>query len=153
MASSSIDTLNDLIKVSRDGEKGYSTAAKDTENGMLRSLLDRGAMRCAQAALELQNLVRGLGGEPATGGSAAGALHRGWVEVRAKVTGNTDLALLEECERGEDSAKKSYQKALENRDLPVDIRSVIERQYQGVQANHDEVRRLRENFKATEKAD
>lgn len=150
MASDTIDVLNDLIKVSRDGEKGFLTASQDVNNGSLRSLLDASAMRCAESALALQDLVRGLGGEPATEGSAAGALHRGWVDVRAKATGNPERAVLEECERGEDSAKKSYEKALQDHILPAHVRQVIERQYQGVLANHNKVRRLREDFKASD---
>ena len=47
-----------------------------------------------------------------------------------------DHAVLEECERGEDVAKNAYEAALK-KDLPPDIRTVIERQYQGVKENHD----------------
>ena len=47
-----------------------------------------------------------------------------------------------ECEKGEDAAKKAYQDALA-KDLPPDVRSMVERQYQGVKENHDRVRDLR----------
>ena len=33
--------------------------------------------------------------------------------------------------------------------LPPDVRSVVERQMQGVQRNHDEVKRLRDQFRGT----
>ena len=38
----------------------------------------------------------------------AGALHRGWVDVKSAVTDHSDHAILAECERGEDAAKKNY---------------------------------------------
>ena len=46
------------------------------------------------------------------------------------MTGRDDVAILEECERGEDYAKKQYRDAAAQ-DLPADVRSVVERQYQG----------------------
>lgn len=55
--------------------------------------------------------------------------------------------MLNECERGEDVAKKSYKQALE-KDLPADIRQVVERQYQGVLRNHDQIKALRDAERA-----
>jgi uncharacterized protein (TIGR02284 family) len=45
-------------------------------------------------------------------------------------------AVLAECERGEDVARKAYEDAL-SKDLPADVRSMIERQYQGVRQHQD----------------
>jgi uncharacterized protein (TIGR02284 family) len=47
-----------------------------------------------------------------------------------------------EYKRGEDAAKHAYEAALKQ-DLPTDVRTIIERQYQGVKENHDRVRNLR----------
>ena len=57
-------------------------------------------------------------------------------------TGMNDHAVLAECERGEDAAKAAYEAALQ-KSLPADVRTLVERQYQGVKANHDRVRNLR----------
>ncbi len=148
MSKNTIDTLNNLIETCNDGMKGFELAAKDVERADLRVIMNEGASRCRDAGLELATLVRGLGGEPAEGGSAAGALHRGWVEIKSAVSTRTDLAVMEECERGEDAAKASYKRALENTELPADIRLVIQRQYTGVIENHDRVKALRDSLKA-----
>ncbi len=63
--------------------------------------------------------------------------------VKATVTARDDKAILNECERGEDAAKARYAKALRE-DLPVGVRSIVERQNSGVIANHDRVRALRD---------
>lgn len=42
---------------------------------------------------------------------------------------------------------KSYRKALE-KDLPAEVRLVVERQYQGVLRNHDQVKALRDAARA-----
>lgn len=143
-----ISQLNTLIETCKDGEYGFRACAEHLESEELRSVLSRRADDCALAAKELQSEVQGLGGEPDTGGSASGALHRGWVALRDKLAGYTDLAMLQECERGEDVALARYQKALE-RDLPTQVRTMVERQFQGVQRNHDEIRNLRDRLKTT----
>lgn len=61
--------------------------------------------------------------------------------------GKDDESIPNECERGEDVALKSYRKALE-KDLPVDVRSVVEGQMQGVQRNQDQVKALRDAERA-----
>jgi uncharacterized protein (TIGR02284 family) len=71
-----------------------------------------------------------------------GSVHRGWVNLKAAITGMDELAVLNECERGEDVAKALYARAL-RAELPVDVRSLIERQYEGVKQNHNRVRELR----------
>ena len=80
-----------------------------------------------------------LGGNPEQGGSMSGSLHRAWVDIKTAVTGKDDAAVLTECERGEDSAKQAYADALK-KDLPAAVRSIVERQYQGVRENHDRIR-------------
>ena len=99
---------------------------------------------------ELQALIRQLGGEADRGGSVAGALHRGWVSVRGTLGGYSDLAMLDECERGEDAAVASYRKALRTT-LPVTVRSVVERQAQGAQRNHDEVKAMRDALRVNQR--
>lgn len=141
-----VTTLNDLIEVSRDGEMGFKAAADKADDPGLKNLLQDRARSCAAATVELQSLIRSLGGKPDDSGSVAGAIHRGWTKVRAAV-GDNNVAVLEEVERGEDLAKSAYAKALKA-DLPADIRQTIDQQYQGVLRNHDRVRDLRNQFRA-----
>jgi uncharacterized protein (TIGR02284 family) len=140
--------LNNLIETSKDGEKGFRTCAEDAKDADLKAFFLRGAESCARGAQELQSQVSRLGEKPATSGSVAGAVHRGWVDLKAAVAKRDDFAILEECERGEDVAKASYRKALESGDLPADIRALVQKQYEGVIRNHDEVRALREKVRA-----
>ncbi len=139
--------LNNLVETSKDGEKGFNTAAEDTKNSQLQTTFRKRAQDCARSAADLQQLIAGLGGKPEEGGSVAGAVHRGWVNLKAAVAARTDLAILEECERGEDVAKAHYSKALEKA-LPKDIRLVVERQYDGLVRNHDQIRELRDQYRA-----
>ena len=141
-----VSTLNDLLGSCRDGEYGFSTSAEHTQSADLKTLLIRHAQECRTACQELQALIRQLGGEADEGGSMTGALHRGWVSVRGILSGRSDQAMLDECERGEDSAVASYRKAL-SQDLPANVRGVVEKQAQGTQKNHEEIKGLRDLLK------
>ena len=147
MSDNITSILNELIEISKDGEKGFRIAAENTKNAELQRVFLKRAEDCATGAADLQQLVARLGGSPDESGSVAGAVHRGWVNLKAAVSGRADLAILEECERGEDVAKARYGKALEET-LPDDIRMVVQRQYDGVIRNHDQIRDLRDRFRA-----
>jgi uncharacterized protein (TIGR02284 family) len=140
-----IGTLNDLIETSRDGEKGFALAAKDTKDPSLASIFREGEQSCREAARELQEKVRALGGNPEDSGSISGAVHRGWLSLKTAASSRDDKAILEECERGEDYAKATYAAALKT-GLPDDVRELVERQYQGALANHDRIRDLRNQY-------
>ncbi|MDR7331277.1 PA2169 family four-helix-bundle protein [Roseateles asaccharophilus] len=142
-----IDTLNDLIETSKDGEYGFRTSADYIGDPALKQSFLTRAEDCRRAAVELQSLVGRLGGKAEDSGTAAGAMHRGWVAVKGTLAGYTDKAILEETERGEDSALASYRKALDE-PLPPEVRLVVERQYEGVKRNHLQIRTLRDAARA-----
>lgn len=142
-----VDVLNDLLESCRDGDYGFREAAEHAKAQDIKIILARHADECRAAGLELETFIRQLGGTPDEGGSVSGALHRGWVSVRGTLSGYSDKATLDECERGEDTAVARYRKALKE-NLPAGIRAVVERQAQGAQQNHDQVKALRDTLKA-----
>ncbi|RBA24100.1 ferritin-like domain-containing protein [Herminiimonas fonticola] len=142
-----ISTLNDLIETCKDGEEGFKSCAEDVGNSQLKKTLLTYAASCSASARELSALVTAHGGNPETKSSLSGTLHRRWIDIKSLVMGKDDEAVLNECERGEDVAKKSYRRALE-KDLPLDVKAVIERQYQGVLQNHDAIKILRDRAHA-----
>ncbi|OPA99073.1 aldehyde dehydrogenase [Pseudomonas fluorescens] len=146
----SISVLNDLIETSKDGQEGFKTCAEDIKHPELKALFVKRSTDCATAAAELQTAVRALGGDPEDSGSVSAALHRGWVDVKSLVTGKDEEAVLNEAERGEDHALKAYKEAIEkiNKHNLLGIRDLVERQYHGVQRNHDQVKALRNQARA-----
>ncbi|WP_220815237.1 PA2169 family four-helix-bundle protein [Pseudomonas paralcaligenes] len=144
-----IKVLNNLIETSKDGEEGFRTCAKDVKDPQLQALFSNRARECAAAAGELQGLVLELGGKPEDSTSLGGDIHRRWVDLKALITGKSDEAILNECERGEDVAKKHYAEALEEKALPIKVREVIQRQYAGVLRNHDQIKALRNMARAS----
>ena len=142
-----VDVLDDLLECSRDGEYGFRTSAERATSPELKQILMRHATECASAAAELEREIRAHGSEPSDGGTMTGALHRGWVSVKTALSVDDDKAVLSEVERGEDAAVARYRKALKAT-LPANVRSLVERQAQGAQRSHDEVKALRDRYNA-----
>ena len=146
-ADDTIDTLNELIEISRDGEYGFRSCAEQAEDPQLKQVLAKRADECAQAVKELQHEVVTLGGDAEDRGTAAGAVHRGWVSIKSRLSGYRDRELLEEVERGEDKALKRYTQAA-GEDLTATARMVVLRQLEGVRRNHEQMRALRDAARA-----
>jgi len=143
-----IDALSDLAECCKDGEYGFRACAEQAKRPDLKSIFLQRADDCRGGAQELYEQIRGLGGKVHEGGSTAGAIHRGWVAVKAALSTYDDKAVLEEAERGEDNAVARYRKALK-KSLPAGVKLIVERQMQGVQRNHDQIKMLRDRARAS----
>lgn len=137
-----ISTLNDLIEHCKDGEFNFRKASLHAHAEHIKQVFSRCANDCEAAAEQLQNVVLQLDGDWTDSGTLTGAARRGWVTVKSALTGYKDIDLLEETERGENTALQHYRAALEQ-ELPIDVRAVVEQQYLGAKRNHDEIRELR----------
>src|SRR5688500_14339766 len=148
-----ISTLNGLIETCKDGQDGFKEAAEGVERSDLKSLFYEFSQQRAHFAGELQSLVQALGGDPENSGSVAGAIHRGWINIKSAVTGKNEASILNECERGEDSAKNAYKDALEN-PPPTNVLETVQAHYQAILSAHDRVKALRDaaNNEPTDKS-
>jgi uncharacterized protein (TIGR02284 family) len=142
-----IATINDLIETLKDGQKGFKEAADAVNDPQLKSLFTGYSEQRVRFASELQTQARSIGEpEPETGGSAAGAMHRGWINLKSAITSQDESAILAECERGEDSAVQEFEKAMRN-DLPSPVRDIVSRQHSEIKSAHDRIKTLRDAAK------
>jgi|SRR5581483_9121995 len=143
-----INTLNNLIETLRDGQEGFKEAAENAQSADLKSFFNQVSLERAQMVGELQQEVRTLGGDPENSSSTAGALHRAWINIKGTLTGRDDHSILNECERGEDSAVRAYEDALKEQSLPATMRTLVERQFAQIKQVHDRTKRMRDAFSA-----
>jgi uncharacterized protein (TIGR02284 family) len=142
-----ISTINNLIETLKDGQKGFREAADAVSDPQLKSLFAEYSQQRFRFAGELQIQARSFGeAEPQTSGSAAGAMHRGWINLKSAITSNDEGAILAECERGEDSAVQEFEKAMRH-DLPSPVRDIVSRQYKEIKSAHDRIKTLRDAAK------
>ena len=139
-----VSIIDDLIKTLKDGEEGFEQAADGVKDPQLKSLFTEYSRQRSRFVTELQQQAHDLGEpEPETSTSAAGAMHRGWINLKAALTRGDDHAILVECERGEDSAVEEFRKALDN-GLSAPLQEILSRQYAEIKGAHDRVRDLRD---------
>ena len=143
-----ISILNDLIETCRDGQEGFKEASENATSPELKSFFRDASRERARFVGELQQEVRTLGGDPEKSGSTAGTLHRVWIDIKGTLTGKDDGSILNEAERGEDSAVKAYEGALKE-GLPANCRSVVELQFSEIKLVHDRVKQMRDAKSAT----
>lgn len=103
-----LDHLNHLIEINKDAEAGFLNAAENVRNTELETTLAGYAKQHAKFAAELQSDVARLGEKPRETGTTGGALHRGWIDLKAALTGHSPKPILTACESGEDSALAAY---------------------------------------------
>lgn len=93
---------------------------------------------------ELKNEVSKLGGTPAEGTTVSGKFFRVWMDVKAALTRKDRKTILNSCEYGEDIAKETYQKALEDdlENLNTEQQNMIKAQHTLLVADHDKVKMM-----------
>lgn len=136
-------TLNHLIEVSKDGEKGYLAASEDSPDPSTKDLLLRFSEVRGKFVQELQPLAA-LGGEtPKDSGSIQGAIHRGWINLKSTLASRETLAVLEECEVGDSHAFKVYTEAIATKTLGQ-AESVVQNQLDRISADLSQIKLLKQ---------
>ncbi len=139
-----VSTINSLIETLKDGQEGFKQAAEAVKDSELKSLFQEYSQQRARFATELQSQARQFGEpKPEDSSSAAGAMHRAWINLKSVVTSGDDHAILAECERGEDSAVKEYKEAMQE-GLSSPVSDFVSRHYTEVKDAHDRIKQLRD---------
>lgn len=137
--------LNKLIETLKDGQKGFEVASEDVERVDLKAIFRELSDQRGTFATELQRFVVLTGNEPQDEGTFAGTLHRWWISLKASWATRDDIAILEECERGESVAIKAYLNAL-NMELGESRPKVVE-QAAVIKDSHDRIVSMKRSLK------
>jgi len=131
--------LKSLINSLQDSQKGFADIGEHLKDETLKRFFLAESLKRANFRGELENELHRHGvADVDETGTVAGAVHRVWGDLKAKI-GVDDHSLLETAEQGEDVAKKAYTDALEQ-ELPLPLRQLISEQAAHVKISHDYVR-------------
>jgi uncharacterized protein (TIGR02284 family) len=136
------DTLNTLIETCRDGARGFQLAAEHVKSADLKEFFANAAQQRERFVAQLLPYAQRLGGGQDASGTAAGALHRGWMKFKDAITNYNEDAIMAEAERGDAAAANSYAEAVMGI-LPPDARPIIEAQHAAIRAAQRELDELR----------
>lgn len=136
------DLVKTVIEVLNDGNKGYADIGEHIQDPAMKTFFMSEAQTRGTYASELA----AASGFTDVGGTAAGAVHRTWGDLKAKLGGG-DHTLLETAEQGEDAAKKAYSEALGDTSITGSVRSILQHQQTHIQEAHNKVKAFRDATK------
>lgn len=134
-----IDTLNDLIQVTRDSAEFYTDAADKVENTQLKSLFTEMAQSKNGLVGAMSRDVQAAGDEPAESGTFRGSLHQFYTDVRSKF-GDTEYAFVSELEQSEDRLLKAFNEVVKDNDVPAPVKQTVSQYLPAIQQHHDMMR-------------
>lgn len=127
-----IGTVKKLIEICTDGEHGYREAAHHATQAELKQYFETQSAHRARFAEELRRELSSLTAIRVHG-SAAAAIHRGWIDLLSRIGGG-ERGVLSAVAEGERRAIAEYESAIHN-PLPPQIERLARRQL-------DEIRRV-----------
>lgn len=139
--------LLSLVNRLQDSQKGFADIGEYLKDEQIKRYFLAESLKRANFRAEIENELHRLGDHDVKeSGTATGAVHRVWGDLKAKLI-RGDHKLLETAEQGEDVAKRAYADALDQ-DLPVPIRQLLTEQQAHVLTSHDYVKAHRDALKS-----
>lgn len=135
--------LRSVINTLQDSQKGFADIGEHLRDETLKVYFLAESLKRARFRGDLVEVLHQSGvSDVNETGTVAGALHRAWGDLKAKL-GSGDHGLLETAEKGEDEAKKAYADALDQ-ELPLPVRELLAEQQAHILTSHDYVRNHRD---------
>ncbi|AZB29353.1 ferritin-like domain-containing protein [Chryseobacterium balustinum] len=141
-----VATLNDLLNITNDRIQGFAKVEDkvwDTYSP-LKGDYDQMVAQSQVMKSELINLITERGGNPDNTGTAAGAIHRGWIDVKNSFSGDKTESTLENVVFGEEAAIDAYQDALDSGDLCPESSRVVSDQLHYLKSSYNKFNNLNE---------
>src|SRR5271165_733807 len=126
------EELQDLIQICRDGQEGYRDGAEHAKDPELKRIFNEVSLERAKFAGDLEaEAIRWGKSDVDRSGTALGAVHRGWANLKAALGGGDD-ALLSSMETGDEFARKRYDEAISDGQTPDDVAGILRNQAQAI---------------------
>ena len=138
-------TLNQLIRVCFDGERGFHAAAGKLNDSNLAHLFEGYSRQRGEFAQQLQGELGRLGLESEQSGHAAAASQPGLAVVAAAGADRDEGTVISDCERAEERAIETYGSAL-NSGLPQEVQVLVERQFTDMREVGEQLRSLARTY-------
>lgn len=120
--------LESIIEICEDGIKGYETAADKIKKDDLGTLFLRLSQQRKGFVEEIKNEALRLGLKLDESGSTKGFFHRTWLATKAAFSNDTNQKVIEESMEGEKAAVETYNKVLNDENIPGYLREILEKQ-------------------------
>ena len=123
--------VNHLIERYIDAAKGFTDAAEEVDDQGLKDTFLKKAEERRKFSEDLQKAMQAAGQKYEQSGSAEGAAHRAWIDLKSLITDKDDIAVLNAVRTGEEAAVKSYKEVF-GEPLTKELRSSVQDQFDSV---------------------
>lgn len=135
--------LNRLLTRNYDAEKGYQEVAEKVEHPEMRSFMMNNAKQRYDFGHELKDIMGDMSIKPDKGTSISGDVHRAWLNVKDLISKQSDEAILDEAERGEEYAIEDYENAISNAELSPNNKRKLSDHLNSIKKSKEQISRLR----------
>ncbi|TXK75629.1 PA2169 family four-helix-bundle protein [Mesonia sp. K4-1] len=127
------NNLNQLLEKNYDAEKGYKDAADKVQNTRMKQFLEEQAQLRYDFGHQIKSEIKAFDGEVDKGGSVKGSMHRAWMDLKSAVSSDKEENVMEEVQRGEQSAIEEYNEVINKSNLPATTKDVLTQQRDKIQ--------------------
>jgi uncharacterized protein (TIGR02284 family) len=120
--------LNHLLTRNKDAANGFVEVANNITYPKLTKWLIDWAKVHEQNSSILQGFIEKSNAEADPSTSLLGELHHAWIDIKAQLTNDDTVGLLDECLTGQEKAIKDYDDIIKTVAIPVEIKGKIRTQ-------------------------
>lgn len=136
--------LNELIEVTRDGQRFYQHAAEQVGDPNLQHLFRDLAQAKTHVIQALSVKLAANHEQPASGGTLAGHVRQLYADSKARLGGDSDVAYVDQLEAMEDRILHAFEDALG--DAQPDVRALLATELPKLRACHERMQRLKHDL-------
>ena len=139
-----IQQLNELIEITRDGQRFYHHAHDEVKDVRLQALFRDISQNKTELIRALAVKVGANNEQPAEGGTLIGKLRQVYADTKATLASDEEATYVEQLEEAEDRILHAFEEVL--KDAEPDIQTLLATQMPTVRANHDRMRSLKQSM-------
>ncbi|MES2819218.1 MAG: PA2169 family four-helix-bundle protein [Pseudomonadota bacterium] len=143
--TSKANQLNELIEITRDGQRFYEHAHDEVKDLQLKSLFRDMSMAKTQVIQALAVKVAANHEQPAQGGTVMGKLRQVYADTKATLSSDENATYVAQLEDTEDRILHAFEDAM--KEAEPDVRALLAVEMPKVRACHDRMRDLKRAMK------
>lgn len=133
--------LNELIEITRDGQRFYEHASHEVKDNHLKSLFGEMSRAKVEVIQALSARVAANHEEPAAGGTLLGKMRQMYADTRATLASDEAATYVAQLEEAEDRILHAFEDALESAD--AELKPLLASEMPKVRACHDRMRGIK----------
>jgi len=139
-----IQQLNELIEITRDGQRFYQHAHEEVKDLRLQALFRDMSQSKTELICALSVKVAANQHKPADGGTVVGKLRQVYADTKATLVSDEEATYVAQLEEAEDRILHAFEAVLQEAD--PDVHALLAAQMPTVRANHDRMRNLKQSM-------